>query len=191
MRRPPLAALLVSLLLAAGCGVEEQSDGDGGAGGEGAETTQQESGTTGGASTGREDLPDRIAVGEIPQPELDTREVVIEGSDGEVRVEAEVADDDPERFRGLMAREELGPDEGMLFVFDSEEPLNFVMENTLLSLSIAYIDSEGRIVNILDMAPLDENTYPSEEPAQYALEVNQGFFEENGVEIGDRVNLPS
>jgi uncharacterized membrane protein (UPF0127 family) len=89
-----------------------------------------------------------------------------------------------------MAREELGENEGMLFVFDSEQPLRFIMDNTLLPLSIAYIDSGGRIVDIEQMQPLSDDTYPSAEPASYALEVNQGFYEENGVEVGDEVDLP-
>lgn len=179
MRLPLLAALLVALLLAAGCGAQEQPN----AGGASAGTTQE---TVRGEEA---NLPGRIATGEIPQPELETGEVVIEGSEGAVRVEAEVADDDSERSRGLMAREELGGGRGMLFVFGSEQLLNFIMENTLLPLSIAYIDPGGRIVNIVDMEPLSGSTYPSEGPAQYALEVNQGFFEENGVEAGDEVDL--
>lgn len=181
MKTKLLTALLLVLLLAAGCGSEEGSNGGSPGGPETAQRT---------VSAGEADLPERISTGQIPQPELPTRPVVIEGSEGEVRVQAEIAEGTTETSRGLMAREELGENEGMLFVFDSEQQLNFIMENTLLPLSIAYIDSEGRIVNILDMEPLSESTYPSEEPARYALEVNQGFFEENGVEAGDEVNIP-
>jgi uncharacterized membrane protein (UPF0127 family) len=66
------------------------------------------------------------------------------------------------------------------------------MKNTLIPLSIAFIGSEGRIVDIQDMKPLDDDppSYVSARPAQYALEVNQGFFEERGVEVGDRAKLP-
>lgn len=187
MKESLFSVLLVALLLTltiAGCGSEEPS-GDTPPGGEGAETTAREI-----QSAEEANLPDSIATGEIPQPGLETRPVVIEGSGGEVRVEAEIADDDPERTRGLMAREELAESEGMLFVFDDEESLNFIMDNTLLPLSIAYIDAEGRIVDIQDMEPLSDETYPSAEPARYALEVNQGFFEERGVEVGDRAELP-
>lgn len=60
----------------------------------------------------------------------------------------------------------------------------------MIPLSIAYIDAEGRIVDIQDMQPLDETPRPSAEPTQYALEVNQGFFEERGVTVGDMVELP-
>ena len=66
------------------------------------------------------------------------------------------------------------------------------MEDTPIPLSIAFIDSERRIMDIQNMKPLDDEPprYESAEPAQYALEVNQGFFEERGVKVGDRVELP-
>jgi uncharacterized protein len=64
------------------------------------------------------------------------------------------------------------------------------MKNTLIPLSIAYIDAEGRIVDIQDMQPLDETTHPSAELAQYALEVNQGFFAQRGIQVGNQVELP-
>lgn len=179
MRR--LLAGLLLLLLLAGCG----SEGSNGDGAKSAETTAQRN-----VSAEEANLPDRISTGELPQPELETRTVVIEGSEGEVRVEAEIAADDPARTRGLMAREELGENEGMLFVFDEEQSLNFIMDNTLLPLSVAYIDAGGRIVDIQDMEPLSDENHPSAEPAQYALEVNQGFFAERGVEVGDEVYLP-
>jgi uncharacterized protein len=89
-----------------------------------------------------------------------------------------------------MERTELVENAGMLFVFDREQPLSFWMRNTVIPLSIAYIDAEGRIADIQDMQPLDETPHPSAEPARYALEVNQGFFEERGVEVGDEVEVP-
>jgi uncharacterized membrane protein (UPF0127 family) len=121
------------------------------------------------------------------------RTVTIDASGGEeVEVWVEIADTDAERQRGLMGRTALPEDQGMLFVFPSEEQLSFWMKNTLIPLSIAYIDSEGRIVDIQDMKPLDDDPphYVSAEPARYALEVNQGFFEERGVTVGDRAELP-
>ncbi len=121
------------------------------------------------------------------------RNVTIHASSGEeVRVRVEIADDDAERARGLMYRTALAEDRGMLFIFDEEQPLSFWMKNTLIPLSIAFMDSEGRIVDIQDMKPLDDDppSYVSAEPARYALEVNQGFFEERGVKVGDRAELP-
>jgi hypothetical protein len=119
--------------------------------------------------------------------------VVIDGSGGKkVEVRVEVADDPFERTRGLMYRKALGEDRGMLFVFPREQPLTFWMKNTLIPLSIAYIDSRGRLTDILDMKALDDEPphYVSSEPVQYALEVNRGFFEERGVKIGDHAELP-
>ncbi|MGI8865953.1 MAG: DUF192 domain-containing protein, partial [Rubrobacteraceae bacterium] len=81
---------------------------------------------------------------------------------------------------------------GMLFVYPDEREMSFWMKNTLIPLSIAYIDSEERIVDIQDMKAMDDEPthYVSAEPAQYALEVNKGFFDERGVEVGDTVELP-
>ena len=121
------------------------------------------------------------------------RTLAIKTSGGEkVEVRVEIADNVIERVRGLMYRTALGEDRGMLFIFGEEEVRSFWMKNTLIPLSIAYMDSEGRIVDIQDMKPLDDELphYASAEPARYALEVNQGFFEERGVEVGDRAALP-
>jgi uncharacterized membrane protein (UPF0127 family) len=118
--------------------------------------------------------------------------IAITGTNGErTEVEVEVADDATEQRRGLMERTELAENAGMLFVFDREGPRSFWMRNTLIPLSIAYIASDGRIVDIQDMQPLDETSHPSAEPAQYALEVNQGFFAERGIEVGNVAEIPN
>lgn len=118
--------------------------------------------------------------------------VTIINSAGErVEVPVEVADTEDERQTGLMGRAALPEDAGMLFVFDSEQQLSFWMKDTLIPLSIAFMDSEGRIVDIQDMQPLDETPHLSAEPAQYALEVNQGFFAAWGIQVGDWVELPT
>jgi uncharacterized protein len=125
------------------------------------------------------------------QPGL--RTVVIDASGGKkVRVRVEIADDNSERERGLMYRTALGENRGMLFVYPHEQVLTFWMKNTLIPLSIAYIDSKGRITDILDMKPLDDKPphYVSSQPVQYALEVNQGFFDKRGVKVGDHAELP-
>ena len=121
------------------------------------------------------------------------RTLVIDASGGKkVEVRVEVADDLAEQTKGLMDRTTLGENRGMLFVYPEEQELSFWMKNTLIPLSIAFIDSERRIVDIQDMKPLDDKppSYVSADPAQYALEVNQGFFEKRGVKVGDRVELP-
>jgi uncharacterized protein len=130
---------------------------------------------------------------EAARPSSRLGTVTIYASGGkEVRVRVEIADDSAERARGLMYRTALGENRGMLFVYDSEMRLSFWMKNTLIPLSIAFMDAKGRIVDIQDMKPLDDDppSYVSAEPAQYALEVNRGFFEERGVKVGDRAELP-
>lgn len=123
----------------------------------------------------------------------DLSTVTIDTSSGErVKVRVEVADNPIGRFIGLRGREHLPENRGMLFVYTEEDERSFTMEDTLIPLSIAFMDSEGRIVDIQDMEPLDDDPphYVSAKPAQYALEVNRGFFEERGVEVGDRARLP-
>src|SRR5215213_3589027 len=135
---------------------------------------------------------------DTPQPDTSQVEtpqlpvLTIVNSSGErVPVHVEIADTPEERQTGLMGRSALAEEAGMLFVFEQEQILAFWMKDTLIPLSIAYIDAEGRIVDIQDMQPLDETDHLSAEPAQYALEVNQGFFEGRGVMVGDIVELPS
>ncbi len=159
-----LMLLFASLLFLAGCSGEHAETPE-----ENGPTTTSTAGTT----------PGESAV------------LAIDTSAGErVEVDVEIADSFIERQRGLMERTELAENAGMLFVFDREQALSFWMRNTIIPLSIAYIDRRGRIVDIQDMEPLDETSHPSAEPAQYALEVNQGFFRERGVEVGDAVELP-
>lgn len=119
--------------------------------------------------------------------------VIIEASSGEkVRVRVEIADNPVSRFLGLRGRENLPENRGMLFVYSEAHQLSFTMEDTPTPLSIAFIDSERRIVDIQDMKPFDDEPpgYDSPKPVPYALEVNKGFFNERGVEVGDRVDLP-
>ena len=104
------------------------------------------------------------------------------------KFKAEVAADNNSRTIGLMNRFSLKPDQGMIFVFAQSEPLAFWMRNTFVPLSIAYIDSKGVIVNIIDMKPQDESTHPSAGPAMFALEMKQGWFKQHGVVAGDKVN---
>ena len=111
---------------------------------------------------------------------------------GKHKIVAEVAATDEQRATGLMYRFSLKPDHGMVFVFESAQPQAFWMKNTFIPLSIAFIASDGRIVNIADMAPQDERSHWSTGPAQYALEMRKGWFAERGIGPGDRVTgLPA
>ncbi|WP_273843530.1 DUF192 domain-containing protein [Rubrobacter calidifluminis] len=122
---------------------------------------------------------------------LATKTLTIYASDGrKVRVKAEIADTGPEREKGLMYRTSMPENHGMLFVFDHPAVLRFWMKNTLIPLSVAFIDSKGRIVDIQSMEPRTETVHSSKKPARYALEMNQGFFRKHHIEVGDRVELP-
>lgn len=102
----------------------------------------------------------------------------------------EIARTEAEREHGLMGRTSLGPTEGMIFVFDRDEHLEFWMKNTPLPLSIAFISAEGKILEIRDMKPFDTTTIRSRFSARYALEMNQGAFQRLGISAGDNVTFP-
>jgi uncharacterized membrane protein (UPF0127 family) len=115
--------------------------------------------------------------------------VLVDGSGRELRVLVEVVSSPRERARGLMYRQHLPVDAGMLFLFENESIQSFWMKNTLIPLDIAYLDGDLRIVDIQQMEPRTTETHPSAAPAQYALEMNVGWFERNSVTIGDRIEF--
>jgi len=110
---------------------------------------------------------------------------------GPAQLEIEVVMDVPSRSQGLMFRESLEENHGMLFIFPDSKIRAFWMKNTSIPLSIAYIDSRGRIQEIHDMEPFDLGTTESQYPAQYALELNQGAFQDLGIQVGDYIDLRS
>lgn len=104
----------------------------------------------------------------------------------------EIAESDEERQKGLMFREELSEDSGMLFIFDSEGKYGFWMKNTPIHLDIIWINSDLEVVYIAEAVPCSEDPceiYEPGEDALYVLEVNSGVMDEIGVEIGDRVKF--
>ena len=118
--------------------------------------------------------------------------VLIGTGDDEVAVDVEVAVSDEERAVGLMNRESLPEDAGMIFVFPEEHTGGFWMKDTLIPLSIAFADGDGRILRILDMEPCEADPcriYDPDVSYRSALEVNRGAFSEWGVEEGDRLRL--
>ena len=140
-------------------------------------------------STAATNVPTTVQAETAQTTTLPTTTVTLVPSDGAeaVEVEVEIADDDAERARGLMERTTLAENAGMLFVYRRETLRTYHMRNTLIPLSIAHIDADGRIVDIQDMEPLNATSYPAAERSQYSLEVNQGFFAERGIKVGDRV----
>lgn len=99
-------------------------------------------------------------------------------------VKVEIAADDELRMRGLMYRDSLGADRGMLFIYPDEQMRGFWMKNTRIPLDIAFADSQGRILWIDQMKPLDTNTTSSRYPAKYALEMNEGWFAAHSITVG-------
>jgi uncharacterized membrane protein (UPF0127 family) len=101
----------------------------------------------------------------------------------------EVAKTPEERSRGLMGRKFLGKDEGMLFIFETEDYHGFWMKDTLLPLSIAFIDRDGRIVSITDMQPFILDSHLPPKPILYALEMNKAWFSSYGIKVGDQIRF--
>ncbi|RRV64980.1 DUF192 domain-containing protein [Stutzerimonas stutzeri] len=103
------------------------------------------------------------------------------------QVQAEYADTFLQRQRGLMGRTELAADSGMLFRFDEVRRHCLWMKDTPLPLSAAFLDEDGAIVDVIDLEPLSTDVRCSEKPARYALEMHQGWFEAQGIRVGDRL----
>ena len=100
---------------------------------------------------------------------------------------AEVASNDAQRSTGLMHRRMLPENRGMLFVFPDTAMHGMWMMNTYVPLSVAFIDREGKIINIEDMQPQTQNPHTASKPAKYALEMNLGWFAKRGIKPGTKV----
>lgn len=114
---------------------------------------------------------------------------------GQRKIHVEVAVTPDQHARGLMFRESLPADEGMLFIFEGEEPRSFWMKNTLIDLSIAYFDKNGTLVDIQEMKTgkgvPDQilPSYSSRAPAKYALEMNKRWFDRNKIKLGTKLKI--
>ena len=102
-------------------------------------------------------------------------------------IRAEVAADFASRAQGLMYRKQLPSNAGMLFVFERPGEQCMWMKNTLIPLSVAFMDDEGKIINIEDMAPQTLDSHCARRPARYALEMNGGWFAARGIKPGTRI----
>ena len=100
------------------------------------------------------------------------------------RIEAELAATPESRQVGMMQRMIMPPQRGMLFVFPETDKHCMWMRNTLLPLSVAFLDEKGRIINVEDMQPRTENNHCAAKPARYALEMNLGWFKARGLGQG-------
>lgn len=102
-------------------------------------------------------------------------------------IQAEYASSNEERMQGLMFRKQMGTNEGMMFRFDRNGKVCMWMKNTLLPLSVAFLDEEGIIINIEDMQPETLDSHCAEKPARYALEMNQGWFKRKNIKSGSKI----
>ena len=112
---------------------------------------------------------------------------VVQLSAGMHLIRAEVAADFASRGQGLMYRTALPSNAGMLFIFDEAATHCMWMKNTLIPLSVAFIDEHGALINIEDMAPQTEDSHCARRPALYALEMNRGWFAARGIKPGSRI----
>ena len=119
------------------------------------------------------------------QPQLPTVTLII----NDVELTTEIAEQFQQRYMGLSFREQLAPNAGMIFVYPREQQLTFTMRNTLLPLTIAYLSKDMKINEFHEMPVGPNQFFPSKLPAQFALEVNQGWFEKNGIVVGDQVTI--
>lgn len=115
-----------------------------------------------------------------PQPRLDTTDI----SAGMHLIRAELAVTPQQQAVGMMFRKDMGANEGMLFVNPDSATRCFWMRNTLIPLSIAFIDDDGTIANIADMQPLSDASHCSARPVRFALEMRQGWFAKRGIKAG-------
>ena len=112
---------------------------------------------------------------------------VVQLSTGMHLIRAEVADNNASRTQGLMHRKSMPQGDGMVFVFEEIAIHCMWMKNTLIPLSVAFIDQSGAILNIVDMQPHSEQSHCATRPARYALEMNKGWFAERGIKAGAKL----
>lgn len=130
---------------------------------------------------------DRQRVQSHPNSGLDTVAMPI----GSKTFNLEIANNDESRQRGLMRRDSMPDDHGMIFVFPEEEEQSFWMKNTRIPLDIIYIAANGYVVSIKDLKPYDTRGVSSERPAKYAIELNAGAATDAGVQVGDELTIPA
>jgi hypothetical protein len=121
------------------------------------------------------------------------REMLLQGPEmrvlqvGGYPITAELAVSPEEQRVGLMHRQSLDPDCGMLFCYDEPQELSFWMRDTHVPLSIAFIDDEGRIAGFENMDPREERRVVSSRPCRWALEANRGWFDDRNIGVGAKV----
>jgi hypothetical protein len=123
----------------------------------------------------------------LAAPALAQQLPVVQLKAGMHLIRAEVAADFSSRAQGLMHRKSLGPNAGMLFVFDGPAIHCMWMKNTYIPLSVAFLDEKREITNIADMQPHSEESHCASRPALYALEMTRGWFAQRGIKPGTKL----
>jgi uncharacterized membrane protein (UPF0127 family) len=118
-----------------------------------------------------------------PQTDLPRTQLSV----GLYKIDAQIAQTPLQREIGLMFRKEMPQAEGMIFVFEQPATQCFWMRNTILPLTAAFVADDGRIVNLVDMQPMTENSHCSLEPVRYVLEMNQGWFVKKNIKKGAKL----
>lgn len=119
-------------------------------------------------------------------------ELTIETATGKHHFNIELAETEPQKERGLMFREEMAPDAGMLFVYDSPQVITMWMHNTFIPLDMLFIGADGRIRHIAERAvPRSDKTISSRARVVGVLELNGGTAQRLGIKVGDRVDYPA
>ncbi|MEQ1942757.1 DUF192 domain-containing protein [Mesorhizobium sp. VNQ89] len=122
---------------------------------------------------------------------VDPVSLVIETASGEKSFTIEIADDQNERSRGLMFRETMDDDHGMLFVFPETKPVGFWMKNTPMPLDLIFVGQDGRVIDILPGEPFSEALIAPADPARFVLELKRGTAEKSGIADGDFLRHPA
>ena len=129
---------------------------------------------------------------DLPKATTSDRTTVTVSANGvSAKVTVEIAATDAPRRQGLMLRQTMDEDAGMLFLFPADSTTGFWMRNTYLPLDIAYIDAAGTVLEVRQGTPLDETSLTPKGPYRYTLEVNQGWFARHGFGPGATVTLPT
>lgn len=132
-----------------------------------------------------------LAQAALPSPEMQAQTALPRSQlrIGMYQIQAQVAQTEAQRATGLMFRQSMPDNEGMLFVFEEPAVQCFWMKNTLLPLTAAFIDDAGKIVNLADMQPKSEKSHCSKSPVRYVLEMKRGWFAKRGFKAGHVVSM--
>jgi uncharacterized membrane protein (UPF0127 family) len=129
--------------------------------------------------------------GPKPQATGPTRTLTVSSGAQQAKLTVELATTSGQRQQGLMLRQSLPEQQGMLFLFPKQETIGFWMKNTYIPLTIAYLAEDGTVLELREAKPLDETILTPKQPYRWVLEVNQGWFDRNGLGPGARVTLPN